>query len=91
MQTYQQWQTQRLNYLTYVQAQDDLWNAYEKARRTVDNATTLQAMSDAYDRLMRHLEGCYYQTKMRQKLSDQELTNLFSCLNPLPPAKEQES
>lgn len=79
-----EWQAQRLNYLTYISAQDDLWNAYDKARRTVDNATTLRAMSDAYDRLMRHLEGCYYQTKIRQKLSDQELTKLFSCLNSLP-------
>jgi len=79
-----EWQAQRLNYLTYISAQDDLWNAYDKARRTVDNPTTLRAMSDAYDRLMRHLEGCYYQAKIRQKLSDQELTKLFSCLNSLP-------
>jgi preprotein translocase subunit SecA len=64
------------NYLEYIAYQDTLWNTYQNAVEG-QNEDIRSHLSEIYQKLMRHLEACYYKKLAgRGLLSEEEIKSL---------------
>lgn len=68
------------NWLTYATAQDELYWAYDRARRSTSDESAQGAMQDAYFALMGHLESFYHTLSAYKRLTDEDLQRLQKCL-----------